>query len=173
MPKPTKQKSYRRGNSKHYAELARKSVGSRIKRHIEAEILVHPGSKAPARIRETDAGYDVFSPMKVTIRPKTSEVIMLGIHVKCPPGYFYEIRGRSSLNFRGIEVTDNVIDATYTGELRVRLNNNSSDLFHVEVGDKIAQLIFLPQIHVQFREVERLAVGDGERGKAGFGSTGN
>lgn len=171
MAKSKTNKKYRRGNSAHYANLARKSVDSRIKRHIVAEIL--EGSVVPTRTRETDAGYDIISRIKTVIRPGTTETIMLGLRVKCPPGYFYEIRGRSSLNAKGINVVSNVIDATYTGELRVRLHNGSQDLFTVNPGDRIAQLIFLPQIHVQFKSVKAFKTAEGERGDAGFGSTGS
>lgn len=174
-PTKRKKKSYRRGNSEHYADLARKSVDSRIKRHIEVEFLTDPTTTAtvPIRKRETDAGYDVFSPSKAVIRPGATETILLGLRCKCPPGYFFEIRGRSSLNNKGIVITDNVVDATYTGQLRVRLINNSGEIFTVNPGDRIAQLIFLPQIHVKFRKVQAFKMLDGERGDAGFGSTGN
>jgi dUTP pyrophosphatase len=169
-----KQKAYRRGDAKHYAKLARKSVDSRIKRHIEAELVLDTSrvTKSPLRKRETDAGYDVATPTKVVLQPGASEVVALGVFVKCPPGYFYEIRGRSSLNGK-LLVTNDIIDATYTGEIRVRAKNIGSEVLTFNVGDRIAQLIFLPQIHVKFREVPSFKVQDGERGEAGFGSTGN
>ena len=42
----------------------------------------------------------------------------------------------------------------------------------IGLGQRIAQLIFLPQIHVKFKQVEALAVSDEDRGPAGFGSSG-
>lgn len=173
MRKTAKRSAYRRGDKQHYAILARKSVDSRIRRHIEAEVYLDPKrvTKIPVRKRESDAGYDVSSPAEVDIGPGQAVSLPTGVHVKCPNGYFFELRGRSSNNASFV-VTNDIIDATYTGEIRARLTNISESPVHIEVGQRIAQLIFLPQIHVKFKQVEDLAVGDGDRGPDGFGSTG-
>lgn len=173
MNKTAKRSAYRRGDKKHYASLARKSVDSRIRRHIEAEVYLDPKrvTKIPVRKRESDAGYDVHSPHEVVIEAGQSVSVPTGVHVKCPPGYFFELRGRSSNNAT-FTVTDDIIDATYTGEVRARLTNISGSPIRIDVGQRIAQLVFLPQIHVKFKQVEALAVSDEDRGPAGFGSTG-
>lgn len=167
-------KSYRRGGKKHYANLALKSVESRIKRHITVEVMRDTArvTTIPTRKRETDAGYDVTTPSPLRIQAGRTELVPLGIRVNCPKGYFYEIRGRSSNNRLGFETMDNVIDATYTGELVVKITNNGDTMFRAEVGDRIAQLIFLPQIHVTFKPVEQFTVTEGARGDAGWGSSG-
>lgn len=166
-------KAYRRGDKAHYASLALKSVDSRIRRHIEAEIYLDPTrvTKVPLRKRETDAGYDITTPTAFRLDEGESTSVATGVHVKCPPGYFYEVRGRSSLGGK-IFVANDIIDATYTGEVHVRVTNTSDEVLSFEVGDRIAQLIFLPQIHVKFREVAKFDVAEGERGTAGFGSSG-
>ncbi len=173
MAKTAKQSAYRRGDKKHYATLARKSVDSRIRRHIDVEVYIDPKrvTKIPTRKRESDAGYDVYSPSEVNIKPGQVVSIPTGVHVKCPNGYFFELRGRSSNNSSFI-VTDDIIDATYTGEICVRLTNITDEVIKVDVGQRIAQLIFLPQIHVKFKQVEVFAISDEDRGPAGFGSTG-
>lgn len=168
--------AYVRGGKTHYARLAAKSRDSRIQRHIVAQIRTIDPTKPvclPSRKRETDAGYDVATPTKLVLRPGGVAEVALNIAVNCPKGYFYEMRGRSSINFKGIEITDNIIDATYTGELRVRLVNTSADLVTFQPGDRIAQLIFLPQIHVKFEVVTDFKLDADARGVAGFGSTGN
>lgn len=171
MPKSTIISNYSRGGKKHYAKLAKLSVESRIKRHIEVEVMRDESrvTTFPARKRKTDAGYDVTTPVQIRLKPGASELIPLGIRVNCPEGYFYEIRCRSS----GIDVRDNIIDATYTGELFVRLYNRTDDMFRAEVGQRIAQLIFFPQIHVQFETVKVFTLPEGARGDAGWGSSGN
>lgn len=173
MNKTAKRSAYRRGDKKHYASLARKSVDSRIRRHIEAEVYLDPKrvTKIPVRKRESDAGYDVHSPAEVVIEAGQSVSVPTGVHVKCPSGYFFELRGRSSNNAT-FTVTDDIIDATYTGEVRARLTNISGSPIRIDVGQRIAQLVFLPQIHVKFKQVEALAVSEEDRGPAGFGSSG-
>ena len=173
MNKTAKRSAYRRGDKNHYASLARKSVDSRIRRHIEAEVYLDPKrvTKIPVRKRESDAGYDVHSPHEVVIEAGHAVSIPTGVHVKCPPGYFFELRGRSSNNAI-FTVTDDIIDATYTGEVHARLTNISGSPIRIDVGQRIAQLIFLPQIHVKFKQVEVFAISDEDRGPAGFGSTG-
>lgn len=170
MPTTDTKKAYRRGGKKHYADLARKSVDSRIKRHITVEVMRDTArvTTIPTRKRETDAGYDVTTPVPIRMNPGRTELIPLGIRVNCPPGYFYEIRARSS----GIDVRENTIDATYTGELHVRLYNRGDTMYRAEVGDRIAQIVFLPQIHAAFKVVDAFNVPEGARGEAGWGSSG-
>lgn len=166
---------YKRGGKQLYAALGRASAQSRIRRHIACETMrdLSRVTAYPVRKRESDAGYDITTPVAVVIRPGGSVELLTGLRVNCPKGYFYEIRGRSSLNLRGIEVMDNVIDATYTGELKVKLTNRGDSLAKFEVGDRIAQLIFLPQIHVTFTPVKMFNVEKGGRGDAGWGSSGS
>lgn len=166
---------FKRGGKEYYAGLARKSVDSRIRRHIVAEVFRDPelNTTIPVRKRKTDAGYDVSTPKKFAIAAGETLSVGTGISVKCPEGYFYELRGRSSLTGRGIEILDSVIDATYTGEVKVLVHNRSGDTIRFSAGDRIAQLIFLPQIHVEFVEVKAFKNEGEDRGTAGFGSTGN
>ncbi|WP_369123187.1 dUTP diphosphatase, partial [Salmonella enterica] len=63
-----------------------------------------------------------------------------------------------------------VADEDYTGEYIVALHNDSCDIVSIKEGDRIAQLVFLPYIGVEFKEVDELDKTD--RGDGGFGSTG-
>lgn len=168
-------KSYRRGGSRHYAELGRQSAQSRIRRHITCEVMRDTSrvTSFPTRKRESDAGYDITSPERFTLKPGESHNVRTGLRVNCPKGYFYEVRGRSSNNLVAVEAMDNVIDATYTGEIVVVLTNNGNQPKTFAVGDRIAQLIFLPQIHVKFEPVKEFTLEPGARGDAGWGSSGN
>lgn len=173
--KPSKlQRAYRRGNKSHYAALGRKSVEARIKRHISVEVMRDQKrvTTFPARKRESDAGYDITTPHALVLPAGQSALISTGLRVRCPKGYFYEVRGRSSLNRLGIVTMDNIVDATYTGELIVRMTNTGTETLRVEPGDRIAQLLFLPQIHVTFHPVEKFTEEPGDRGAEGWGSSG-
>lgn len=165
-----KKSKFSRGGRAHYANLAKKSVESRIQRYIEVEVVRDTArvTTIPTRKRESDAGYDVTTPVVIRIQPGKSELVPLGIRVNCPRGYFYEIRSRSS----GLDVRENTIDATYTGELYVRLYNRTDEMYRAEVGDRIAQLVFLPQIHAQFKVMEKFTTDQDARGDAGWGSSG-
>lgn len=173
--KPNTKKSYRRGGSKHYAVLGRASAQSRIRRHITAEVMRDPSrvTTFPKRKRESDAGYDITTPGKFTLAAGQTVSIPLGLRVNCPKGYFYEIRGRSSLNAKGIVVVPGIIDATYTGELVVLLINHSRESQTFLVGDRIAQLLFFPQIHVTFEPVKAFTLDADARGEKGWGSSGS
>lgn len=63
-----------------------------------------------------------------------------------------------------------VCDEDYTGEYIVALYNDSSETQMIQKGERIAQLVFLPYINVEFEEVEEL--NKTNRGAGGFGSSG-
>ena len=64
-----------------------------------------------------------------------------------------------------------VIDSDYRGELRVALHNHSKYECSIEPGERVAQLVILPDAAAQFEETESLSGTD--RGAGGFGSTGS
>lgn len=66
--------------------------------------------------------------------------------------------------------TPGTIDSGYRGEVGVILYNSSDEVFLVEPGDRIAQLVFQEFISAEFELVDELPTS--ERGAGGFGSTG-
>lgn len=63
------------------------------------------------------------------------------------------------------------IDEGYRGEISVLLINHGKEPFTVERGIRVAQLVVQQRVHVEL--VEAHVVSKTERGKAGFGSTGD
>ena len=63
-----------------------------------------------------------------------------------------------------------VIDPNYRGEIKVLVGNFSEEPLEIKKGQKIAQMLFLKFETPEFEEVEELS--ESERGKSGFGSTG-
>ena len=61
-------------------------------------------------------------------------------------------------------------DADYRGEYIVALHNDGDEPRTVQPGDRIAQLVILPFLSVEFDEVDELD--ETARGAGGFGSTG-
>ena len=64
-----------------------------------------------------------------------------------------------------------LIDSDYQGPILVPLWNRSSSPFVIEVGMRIAQMVFLPVIHAKFTVCQEFSQTE-ERGDKGFGSTG-
>ena len=139
-----------------------------IKKLQESAVLPERGSASAA-------GYDLFACMEedVVIKPHETKMIGTGLAAAIPEGYFGGIFARSGLSSKeGLRPANctGVVDADYRGEIKVALHNDSEVERVVNVGEKIAQLVVLPFLSVEFDEVETLS--ETQRGAGGFGSTG-
>lgn len=139
--------------------------------------LLREGARAPSRAHPSDAGYDLYycgTPREIW--PHTVQVLGCGIAVDFdtadPDGSLRcgLVRDRSSVASRGLIVVGGVIDAGYRGELKVCLLNTSDRMLTVNHGEKIAQLIVVEVARDPVTVVDSLSPGD--RGSAGFGSSG-
>ena len=129
----------------------------------------------PTRQHEGDAGYDLYADIQkpVIIKPHTTEFIHTGIAIEIPDGYFGAIFARSGLaTNEGLRPANcvGVCDSRYRGEYMVALHNDSIEARTVSPGDRIAQLVVMPYLNVEFEEVDELS--NTKRGDGGFGSTG-
>ena len=126
----------------------------------------------PKRAKEGDVGYDLSSVNVRTIFPHTIDVIHTGIAIKLPDNTEAQIRTRSGLGKKGIIVANSpgTIDNAYTGEICVLLHNTSNEIFYVEKGDRIAQMLITTKLPYTLKVVDELP--ETERGADGFGSTG-
>lgn len=132
-------------------------------------MLDHPLAKAPTRGSDGAAGYDLYSVEDVTVSKSGS--VSVGLRISIPEGYYGRVASRSGYSFKDdIEVGAGVIDADYTGLVRVKLYNHGSEPFRVIAGQKIAQLIITKISHPEVLLVESLD--RTVRGDGGFGSTG-
>ena len=121
------------------------------------------------------SGMDIAACLKnkLTIKPGEKAIIPTGFSLSIPSGFEVQIRPRSGLAAKqGLTVlnTPGTIDADYRGEIKVILINLSRDIFVVENGLRIAQMVVCPVIQVSLEEVEELP--ETNRGSGGFGSTG-
>ena len=131
------------------------------------------GATAPTRAHATDAGLDLYSSRGCPINPGERRLVSTGVHVSIPPGYVGMICPRSGLAHKsGLTVLNapGIIDAGYTGEIKVNLHNTGDALQHVDAGDRIAQLVITPIADARLVQVDSL--GTTERGDNGHGSTG-
>lgn len=130
----------------------------------------------PTRGSEYAAGVDLYATpptMSTHIPAGQTAKINTGICVEIPNGYFGAIFARSGLaTKRGLRPANcvGVIDSDYRGEVIVALHNDTDKCESIHVGDRIAQLVILPYLPVEFEEVDELSNTD--RGEGGFGSTG-
>lgn len=153
---------------------ARSSLVSIVKTLVRVPILCEPGVEAPAYATAGAAGVDLRSRVALELLPLQRAMVPTGVRVAIPVGFEAQIRPRSGLAIRhGISMvnTPGTIDSDYRGEIQVLLINLSPDLFTVEPGDRIAQMVICPVAHALFDPVENLD--DTERGEGGFGSTGS
>jgi dUTP pyrophosphatase len=63
-----------------------------------------------------------------------------------------------------------LIDSDYQGQVFVSCWNRGSDAFEINVGERIAQMVFVPVVQVQFEQVSDFDAS--HRGEGGFGHTG-
>ena len=134
------------------------------------------GAKLPTRGSEKAAGYDLYACLdceSIEIAPHSTVKIGTGLAIAVPDGYFGAVFARSGLAAKeGLRPANcvGVCDSDYRGEYIVALHNDSDTARTVANGDRIAQLVVMPFLAVEFEEVESLD--ETERGAGGFGSTG-
>jgi dUTP pyrophosphatase len=134
--------------------------------------LLESDGKIPARSNQTDAGADLFSAESAMIHPGERATVGTAIALEIPDGFYGRIAPRSGLASKhGIDVLAGVLDSSYRGEVKIVLiNTDKHNTFHVEKGDRIAQLII--ESHFNFEIVDSSDLSNSSRGKEGFGSTG-
>eukprot|EP00190_Bangiopsis_sp_CCMP1999_P002397 CAMPEP_0198731344 /NCGR_PEP_ID=MMETSP1475-20131203/29259_1 /TAXON_ID= ORGANISM="Unidentified sp., Strain CCMP1999" /NCGR_SAMPLE_ID=MMETSP1475 /ASSEMBLY_ACC=CAM_ASM_001111 /LENGTH=148 /DNA_ID=CAMNT_0044494301 /DNA_START=135 /DNA_END=581 /DNA_ORIENTATION=+ len=135
-----------------------------VKRLSESAML-------PKRATEGSAGYDLFSAEDAEVQPGRRRLVTTDIALRLPDGYYGRVAPRSGLAVRhGIHIGAGVIDSDYRGNVGVLLFNFGEEVFHVQKGNRIAQLIVekvaLPEV------IETDDLSESVRADGGFGSTG-
>jgi len=142
------------------------------------EILIKRLSKnIPLPKYETtgSSGMDLSANIEddIEIAPGKSSIIPTGLAISIPKNFEIQIRPRSGLAAKNqitVLNTPGTIDADYRGELKVILINLGINVFKVEKGLRIAQMILCPVVKAIIKEVDTLEIT--KRGSGGFGSTG-
>tara|TARA_B100001093_G_C26770505_1_gene989943 strand:- start:862 stop:1299 length:438 start_codon:yes stop_codon:yes gene_type:complete len=139
------------------------------------KIVNSSGHPNPKLETQGSAGADLraFINNTIIIKPFERKLIPTGLKLELPQGYEAQVRSRSGLALKnGIAVLNSpgTIDSDYRGDIGVILINLSKDIFTVNNGDRIAQIIIAKHEFPIFIETEKLKSSD--RGESGFGSTG-
>jgi dCMP deaminase len=131
---------------------------------------VDEGAAAPTRATPGSAGWDIRAASPAVIPAGGSGVVRTGVRTEFPVDTVCLVKGRSGLAFKhGVTAFEGTVDSDYRGEVNVLLFNNGTVDFHVEAGDRVAQLVFLG---LAPHEVAGQTVEGVVRGEGGFGSTG-
>ena len=108
------------------------------------------------------------------IQPGETKLIPTGLSIYiADPNLAAVILPRSGLGHKHGIVLGNLvglIDSDYQGPLMVSMWNRGEETFHVAVGDRIAQLVFVPIVQAEFNIVQEFTQTD--RGEGGFGHSG-
>jgi dUTP pyrophosphatase len=121
------------------------------------------------------AGMDLRADVEATVllKPMERKLVPTGLFIELPEGFEAQIRPRSGLAYKhgiGIVNSPGTIDADYRGEIKVLLINFSDQVFEINCGDRIAQMIVAKHEKVNWQPVEEL--NETTRGEGGYGHTG-
>lgn len=129
----------------------------------------------PTRGSEQAAGWDLYGNNEAAVTLEAHQTVMIGtgLSMAIPDGYFGAIFARSGLaSKQGLRPANcvGVVDSDYRGEIIVPLHNDTSESKTVNPRERIAQIVVMPYLSVEFDEVGVL--NETVRGDQGFGSTG-
>ena len=111
---------------------------------------------------------------KITISPQETVLIPTGLAIYISdPTLAAVLLPRSGLGHKHGIVLGNLvglIDSDYQGQVFVSCWNRGQTSFEIDLGERIAQMVFVPVAQVEFEHVENFT--NSERGEGGFGHTG-
>lgn len=132
---------------------------------------LNPDAKLPTYAHPGDVGMDVYSLENYTLQPGERHFFYNGFALEFEPGYAAIVKDKSSLpKDGGLHTMGGVFDAGYRGEYNILLINLGDKPYHIEKGQKIAQIVIIPVVLAELVEVPELS--ESSRGMGGFGSTG-
>lgn len=134
------------------------------------KVKLDAGAFMPQRAHEQDAGYDLRTPVCVTVPAGDSVWIDTGVHIQLPPRKCAVVISKSGLYLKDKISSTGLIDEGFTGTIVVGLFNHGTADHTFTRGDKISQFFITNYYAEELELVEELS--ETERGDAGYGSTG-
>jgi dUTP pyrophosphatase len=133
-------------------------------------------SQMPHYATAGSAGLDLRACIDAAIELAPGQTVLiptgLSIHL-ADPGFAALLLPRSGLGHKHGVVLGNLvglIDSDYQGELKISTWNRGQTAFKIEPFERIAQMLIVPVVQLQWNIVE--AFNSSDRGQGGFGSTG-
>ncbi len=130
----------------------------------------------PNYATDGSAGLDLRACLEqdTTLQPGETLLIPTGLAIHIDdPSLSAVLLPRSGLGHKHGIVLGNLvglIDSDYQGQVFVSCWNRSQTAFDIKIGERIAQMVFVPVVQVAFEQVDEFTVS--ERGTGGFGHTG-
>jgi dUTP pyrophosphatase len=142
---------------------------------MNIRIINKSKNSLPAYETAHAAGMDLRADLAepIYLQPMERKLVPTGLHIELPIGFEAQIRPRSGLAFKhgiGIVNSPGTIDADYRGEIKVLLVNLGTEVFEINNGDRIAQMVVAKHETVVWAEVDELS--ETSRGHGGYGHTG-
>lgn len=150
-------------------------------------LKLHPAAKLPTRSTERSACWDVYALNDAVVVPGSVVAVPTGLRLIIPRGFRVDVKSRSGLSLKeGVIVLNapGTIDEDYAGELLIIMTKVKGGpaagmpavvsffaSYHVEAGDRIAQISLERVIEFQVEEIQEIPEGFLDRG-GGLGSTG-
>ena len=137
-------------------------------------VPLDPDLPLPSYAHEGDAGLDLRAREAAVVAAGGGRALVpTGISIAIPVGWTGFVLPRSGLALKhgiGVVNAPGLIDAAYRGEIKViLLNTDPEHDYHVQRGERIAQLVLQRVEEVVWQVVESL---DGEDRGGGFGHSG-
>jgi dUTP pyrophosphatase len=130
----------------------------------------------PERATAGSAGLDLRACLDapLVLEPGQTHLVPTGIAIHLDdPGLAAVLLPRSGLGHKHGIVLGNLvglIDSDYQGQVMVSVWNRGNHPFTIEPGERVAQMIVVPVVQVEFEVVADFATS--ARGAGGFGSSG-
>ena len=124
---------------------------------------LRPHAQIPKRATAQSAGYDLYALPEEPLTIQPQEICKVPTGIAVAPS-------RPDVALCTLINSVGLVDSDYRGELLIPLINHGSEPFTVEAGMRIAQLVVLPILTPELKEVTRLDTT--ERGAGGFGASG-
>lgn len=142
---------------------------------MKIKIINNSKHELPKYATTGSAGMDLRANIDnpITLAPGERVLIPTGLHIALPVGYEAQIRPRSGLAIKhGITClnTPGTIDSDYRGDIGVELINHGHELFVINDGERIAQMVIAKYEQAEWVVTDELD--ETERGDGGYGHTG-
>ena len=105
-------------------------------------MLISSNAKIPTKTTEHGISYDLYASKWTLIPSHGRAAVNTGIKIALPHGTYGRIAGLwEKAQVYGLIVSGGVIESDYTGEIRVILQNLTSQPYLVSAGEPVALLI--------------------------------
>ena len=153
-------------------DIGKKRVSVKIKAENPLFLPMYKSKDAACADLVANISSELYPNKVIHLAPGQVAVVDCGFSMALPTGWEAQIRCRSSLAEKGIQVTNSpgTIDADYRDNVKVILNNAGKEIVNIEHGKRFAQMALKPVWYINWNVVDSL---DETDRKGGFGSTGN